>query len=151
MGEHWTDVLEPLAQWDDARAWALLQPDLGSAWPLFTRGDWMLRFAARSCRGRFSRSRRRVAAAALACVCESIRYAPASRRAALEQWQAYLSDWSMRRHTTGGFIALIDLVAHGLYDVDECGEYDGRFLARCADVVREHIPKPPPLTREAES
>lgn len=52
MTTDWTrDTLAPLGACEDAVTWCRTQPDLAAAWLSCERGEWMLWYAMRLCKG----------------------------------------------------------------------------------------------------
>ncbi len=160
--KHWTEVLTRLNACPEAVEWAKTQPDLATAWKNCERGDWMLWLAGKWVGKPESKSRKRLVLAACACARLALphvrsgegrplatietaeRWATGKEGVTLSQVHAYAAD-AADAAAAAAYAAYAAYVADAAADAAAYAAYVARTttLKQCADLVREHHPKPP--------
>ena len=151
---HWSDSL-PAYACGEAREWCRTQPSLAAAWARCERGDWMLWLIGdRERSAPWSEERKLLAVCAVECAL-SVLELPLSDdvRCAVELVAAAMYEWAnggdpecvrmARDYAAAAAAAAAADAAHAAAYAAAAAR--ARSLARSADIVRAHYPRPPRL------
>ena len=142
--KHWSYKLAALNPCHTAIAWAREKPSEATAWKTCRRGDWMLWLVGKlDTSAPYSDERRTIVATACACANLSREYMPQASRDAL----GVISRWAAGETTIDR--ARLDAVvsaAEAAYSACSAARSaaDAAY-SQCADIVRQHYPRPPRL------
>ena len=153
LKEHWSAKLESLNACADAVAYARTQPSFLKAWTACERGDWMLWYAGTVCGEPGSRARLKLVGAAADCAALALPifeiYYPNDKRPreCIEVCRRYAKGEATfdQIKTAAGAAASADAAraAGAARAADAAGAARTGALKQCADIVRQHYPKPP--------
>jgi len=164
-------IIAKLKQYDackEAVAWVRAQPNKQAAWDSCERGDWMLWYCARVSGGPASHSRKRVILAACDCASLSLKFAGKHRKVVMKcirtarAWahgQASMDQvrsaanaanaaYTAYAARAAAYTAYAAYTANAVYaaNVAASAAYTAAVSSKkCAQIVREHYPKPPIL------